>query len=61
MDQLFNSTENILLTLSWKAFDIIEWFDLNSDTNIFFEILFIKKSFDDFLIYLCILLIVSKC
>ena len=51
----------MLLTLRWKAFDIIEWFDLNSNNNIFLKSYLSKNLLDDFLIYLCILLIVSKC
>ena len=57
---LFHNGSNIFLTINFKHFDFIEWFDLNSSSNSLFEILRFNKFLVDFSICLFILFMNSK-
>ena len=52
--------DNIFLTTYVKAFDFIEWFNSNSNSKSFFEILSVNDFLDDFLMCLCISFIALK-
>ena len=49
----------VFLTAIFNAFVVIKWFDLNSNSNRFFQFC-IKDFLNDFLMCLCILLISLK-
>ena len=57
---MFYNVGSIFVTTFFSAYFIIRWFDLNSNSKSFFEILSIKDFLDDFLMYLFISLIGLK-
>ena len=57
---VYNVGSVFFLTNVFNGFVIIEWFDLNSNSNRFFQILFIKDFLNVFLMCLCILFISLK-